>query len=77
MTSTQRSERIERTKKSGDNPVDPEVGATRRELKGSDEVKDSTAHGGGWFGKPPEREPHEATTPVHDNQQPEESSSKA
>jgi len=58
----------------GDSPVDPETGATRRELKGTDEVKDSTAYQGEWFGKPADREPHEATTPAHTNQNPEEGS---
>jgi hypothetical protein len=57
--------------KAGPSPVDEEAGATRKELKGTDEVKDSTAYGGEWFGKVPQREPHEATTPVHPNQNPE------
>lgn len=61
------------TKTTGDNPVDEEAGATRRELKGTDEVKDSTAYGGEWFGRVPERDPHEATTPAHANQNPESS----
>jgi hypothetical protein len=71
---TVHTKRSERTIETGDNPVDEEVGATRRELRGTDPILDSTAYGGAWFGEPHEREPHEATTPTHANQQPEEGS---
>ena len=32
------------------------------------EVRDSAAYGGGWFGKPPEKEPVGAVTPSHDDE---------